>query len=442
MKKYADLVEKYRGLMLEAEKYLWNNPETGYREHNTCEYMAREFEKLGYNLTRARGITGFYTVVDTKKEGPTVLVFAELDSISVPAHKNAKGAEGYVHACGHHSQMAAILGIAAALSEREALEGLSGRIKLCIVPAEELIELDYRGRLRAEGKIKYFCGKTEFLHRGYLDDCSLALMVHASTQFCVNGGFVGCIAKTVRFKGVSAHAGGAAWQGVNSLYAASVALSAANALRETFKENDCVKFHPIITHGGDVVNTIPELTTLEAFVRAGSIEAMISYNSKINRAFAGAALSMGANVDIIDTAGYAPLRNDVNLVKIVKEAADAVIPEENFKTYSDISSGSTDMGELSQIMPVLHAFCAGSSGRTHGDDYCIADKERAIVKSAKLQIAMIRLLLCDNAKRAREVVNEYTPPFKSKEELFEAIDKIQCSGERIIYGEGRAEIKL
>lgn len=442
MKKYADLVEKYRSLMLKAEEYLWNNPETGYREQNTCEYMAREFEKLGYNLTRARGITGFYTVFDTGRDGPTVLVLAELDSLIVHGHKAAKQDSGYVHACGHHSQMAAILGLAATLSETGASDGLSGKIKLCVVPAEELIELEYRNRLRSEGKIKYFCGKTEFLYRGYFDDCSLALMVHASTQFCVNGGFVGCIAKTVRFKGVSAHAGGAAWEGVNSLYAATQALGAANALRETFRENDYVRFHPIITHGGDAVNAIPELTTLEAFVRAGSIEAMISYNAKINRALAGAALSMGANVDIIDTAGYAPLKNDGELMKIAKAAADAVIPEENFKIYTDISSGSTDMGELSQIMPVVHAFCAGAAGRTHGDDYCIADKERALVKSAKLQFAMLRLLLADNARKAKEVAENFTPHFKNKEELFEVIDKIQCSGDRIAYGEGRAEVRL
>ena len=70
MKDIKNAVEKYRTLILEAEKYIWANPETGYKEFKTSKYLAEQFEKLGYELTYADGITGFYTRIETGREGP------------------------------------------------------------------------------------------------------------------------------------------------------------------------------------------------------------------------------------------------------------------------------------------------------------------------------------------------------------------------------------
>ena len=61
-------VDKYRDMILEAERFIWKHPETGYREAVTSAYMAEKFRALGYELTMAEGITGFYTVVDTGRE--------------------------------------------------------------------------------------------------------------------------------------------------------------------------------------------------------------------------------------------------------------------------------------------------------------------------------------------------------------------------------------
>ena len=110
-------VDKNRTLILEAERYIWANPETGYKEYKTSAYMAEQFEKLGYTLHMAEGITGFYTTLDTGKEGPTVLVLGELDSIICPGHAECDKTTGAVHSCGHNAQCAALLGIAAALKE-------------------------------------------------------------------------------------------------------------------------------------------------------------------------------------------------------------------------------------------------------------------------------------------------------------------------------------
>ena len=78
---YQAAVDKYRKLILDAEDYIWANPETGYREVKTSKYMEDAFEKLGYELVRAENIPGFYTVLDTGREGPEVLILGELDSL-------------------------------------------------------------------------------------------------------------------------------------------------------------------------------------------------------------------------------------------------------------------------------------------------------------------------------------------------------------------------
>ena len=148
MEKFKYAVEKYTDIILEAERYVWKNPETGYKEFKTSAYMEKTFRELGYDLVMAEGITGFYTVLDTGKPGPEVMILGELDSIICPGHKEADRETGAVHSCGHNAQCAALIGVAAALKEPGILDELCGRIRLCAVPAEELLEIEYRTKLK------------------------------------------------------------------------------------------------------------------------------------------------------------------------------------------------------------------------------------------------------------------------------------------------------
>ena len=123
-------VDKYEKLILDAERFIWKHPETGYREKVTSKYMEDIFEDLGYSLIKAGDIPGFYTVIDTGRPGPEVLIMGELDSLICPNHPESDPETGYVHACGHHAQCAALIGIAGALTEKSVLDSLSGRIRL------------------------------------------------------------------------------------------------------------------------------------------------------------------------------------------------------------------------------------------------------------------------------------------------------------------------
>ena len=443
MEHFMKTAEKFRDLMIRTQNYIWANPETGYKEWKTSAYMAEVFENLGYELIKAGDIPGFYTVLDTGRPGPEVLILGELDSLVCPEHPEADKSTGNVHCCGHSAQCAALVGVAAALKEPGALDDLCGRIRLCAVPAEELIEIHYRTELKNMGVIRYFGGKPEFLRRGYFDGVDLAFMIHTtpSQTAIINAGNIGCMAKQVIYKGVSAHAGGCPWNGCNALYAANLGLSAINAIRETFQEPDRIRVHPIITQGGGAVNAIPDRVCLESFVRGNRFAAIKDANQRVNRALIGGALSMGAHIEILDNPGYAPLKNDNGMREVAAEAARGL---ENVQVNmgNDISSGSTDMGDLSCIMPVVHPSMPGASGTSHGSDYRIADPELACVGSAKWQLGMLYLLLKEDAKRAKEILANFRPEFASKEAYFAYMDSLESSGERIEYTEGKACVTL
>ena len=253
-KKILELAEENSKLMLDAFNYIGKNPETGFREVKTSKYMQSAFENLGYKVTLADDIPGFYTVIDTGREGPEILVLGEMDALICNEHPDSDKLTGAVHNCGHNAQCAALLGIAAILKNQDVLDCLCGKIRLCAVPAEEGIETEYRESLKENGMIKYLNGKAEFLHRGYFDNVDMAFMVHTTehSDFRVTMGNVGFITKKVIYKGKAAHAGARPYDGINALYAANQGLSAVNALRETFKEEDIIRFHPIITKGGTI----------------------------------------------------------------------------------------------------------------------------------------------------------------------------------------------
>ena len=319
-KQLMEMVAKYESLIYDTADYIWKNPETGYREWKTSAYMEEHFEALGYTLTKAGNIPGFYADLDTGRPGPKIAILGELDSLIVGNHPDADPETHAVHACGHNAQCAILLGVAAAMKEPGALDGLCGSIRFMAVPAEELIELGFREELRKQGVIRYFGGKVEFISRGYFDGVDMAMMIHSGKlpegkTLSVSQGCNGCITKNITFKGVASHAGGSPEAGKNALYAATCGLNAVNAIRETFVDSEHIRFHPIITEGGAAVNAIPETAKVESYVRGASFDSIRDYNKKVNLALAGAAASLGCNVELDDHPGYFPLNNDANMTE-------------------------------------------------------------------------------------------------------------------------------
>src|SRR4029450_4193826 len=103
--------------------------------------------------------------------------------------------------------------------------------------------------------------------------------------------------------------------GINALYAAHIALAAINALRETFRDEDTIRVHPIITHGGSQVNVIPGEGRRETYARARAVAAILDANTKVDRAFRAGALALGAKVEIETLPGYMPMTCDATMAK-------------------------------------------------------------------------------------------------------------------------------
>lgn len=434
--KYISYIERHKDMILECERHIWKNPEVGYKEWKTSAYMEGLFESLGYNITKAGNIPGFIADLDSGKAGPKVALIGELDSLIIPSHPDADPETGAVHACGHNCQSAILLGAAIAFSQENSMQDLAGSIRFISVPAEETIDLEFRNGLIKDGIIGYVAGKVEYLYRGLFDDVDMAIMIHADTSqdkmFGVFKGSDGCITKHFEFEGKSSHAGIAPHLGINALYAASLGIQATNALRETFEEKDYIRWHPIITQAGLAANAIPGLAKMDAYVRAATFEKMIEVNDKINRALAGSAAAIGANVRIVDSPGNMPLHCDENINQLYEDVIVGIFGEGQIY-HSGWETLSCDMGDVSSLMPAVQLQAAGCSGVTHGIDFSVTDPIKACVNPAKIMACMTYELLKDNARLARSIKENYEPVFKSKEEYFKAIDKIQCDKRFVEY---------
>lgn len=437
MDRYSQSVEKHRQLIMDALEYIWKNPELGYREWKTHAYLEEGFAKLGYELTLAGDIPGFYAEADTGRPGPTVAVFGELDGLVCSNHPDADPETGAVHACGHCCQTASLLGLAAALKEPGVLDGLSGKIRLVAVPAEETVEQNFLQQLRQKGIVRYASGKQEFMYRGLMDGVDMAMMFHASTQRPPNhgalvGGSNGMIGKQAIFTGVSAHAGGAPHRGVNALYAANLGLSAINNLRETFPDDAHIRVHPIITKGGDAVNAIPDCVTIGAGLRGASMEVLTQTNKKINRALAASAAAMGAKVQIRDLSWHWTRNFRGQFSEIALEAMQQELENAVYEPWKWLGSCS-DIADVGAVMPTVYPVIGGTSGKGHGSDFRIADPDSACIKSTKVLLRIIGKLLENDAQKAKAVIEEYEPAFGSAKELFAYMDKMTMDCDGVSY---------
>ena len=414
-------VDAFSSIALQIEDTIWKNPEIGFKEYKTNELLKKQMQEFGYTIVSPSDITGFIAEYDSNKKGPTLVFFAELDSLINTSHSECDATTGAVHSCGHHVQCASLIAVAGAIMASK--PDIVGKIRFCFVPAEEGIDYAYRKSLIDKNVLTYTWGKPEFIKRGYIDGCDLAVMIHAfpkredGKKFYLNTGNNGNIIKQITFIGKSAHAGGAPHLGINALNMASTAITTINSLRETFVDSDHVRFHSIITNGGDTVNTVPEKVVVNSYVRAGTNDALISANEKINRAIKGVALAFGGNVIIEDRMGSLPVKNDTNLTNLACQVLDELVGKNGYENSNGFETFCTDFGDICSIMPGLHLYSCGMSGPLHGSETIIEDHEISVIDAAKVQYGLAINLLKDGAKNAKMVIENYTPQF-SKQAYF------------------------
>ena len=413
-------IDGRRDWLIEIAQTILRNPEPGFQEVKTARLVSEKLAELGIAHKSGIALTGIKGHLRGEGKGPTVSVIGELDSLRVAGHPHADPDSQAAHACGHHCQIGMMLGTAVGLMGPGVLEELSGSVALMALPAEEFIDVEYRWGLYQDGRVGLMSGKQEFIRLGAFDDVDMAMMVHTTASaddgsFSVGGTTNGHVVKYVSFIGKAAHAGASPHLGINALQAAMVALNALNAQRETLKNEDAVRLHGIMTAGGIATNSIPADVRYEGRVRGRTTEAIADANMKMDRCLRAGALALGAKVNIVTIPGYLPLINNELMVDTFKRNAAPMVGEANYVMHPDdrIRGGSTDMGDLSQIMPVIHPHTGGATGVGHGTDYLVRDYEQAVIRPAKAMAMTVIDLLAGGAARAKEVLAK-SPPRMTK----------------------------
>ena len=416
LKKMAcETIEKRRKEIIAVAQQVLSHPEAGFREYRTAGLVSQKFDELQIPYESGLALTGLKgRIPGGAGPGPRVALIGELDSLVVTEHPHADPETGAAHACGHHCQIGMMLGAAMGLQTPEVLERLSGEIVPFAVPAEEFIEVEQRLELRAQKKLEFLGGKQELIRLGEFDDVDIAMMCHTASdmgerKFAIGGTSNGHVVKYVRYTGVGAHAGTSPHLGVNALNAASFALQAINANRETHRAEDTVRIHGIITKGGEAVSAVPAEVKLEWRVRSSTPQVVVNNSDVVDRCFKAGALAVGAKVEITTIPGYLPMKNDTRLQDIFRSNASEIVGEKGTMVMpaSRNRGGSTDMGDLSNLIPAIHPYTGGATGPGHSKSYVITDYEAAVINPAKIMAMAIVDLLADGAKGAKEVKSSH-----------------------------------
>ncbi len=430
--------------MIGISKTILDMPEPGYREFKTSKYTEEQFNKYGFLNIEKVSMTGLKAVIDTGRPGPTVCVMGELDSLVVLGHPHADEDTNAAHACGHHTQIAQMIAVGQSLNDPEVLKGLSGKIVLVAVPAEENIEVEYRKTLRDEGKIEFLLGKQEFVKLGALDGVDIAMMTHTggnqkdndNKTLALGGSSTGSVSKSIKFIGKASHAGGAPHNGINALNAANLAMTGIHFQRETFQEKDVIRIHPIITQGGAAVSSVPADVRMETYVRGSTIEGFLVASEKVDRALRAGAMAIGAQVEITTIPGYLPMFQNKEITNLYENNSIHLVGDEGVdrSNVGRFGGFSTDMGDMSQLMPIIHPSVHSTSGDGHGIDYVVTDYNAAVITAAKAMALTVVDLLHGNGEKGKEVVDKFEPMLSKdaylkllrsmyKEESFEGLSR-------------------
>jgi len=308
--------------LIGLQKSIHQNPELPLQERRSASLLVDFLSKEGFDVKS--GLAGLETSFRADRgdlsRRPRLAFLAEYDALP-----------GLGHACGHSIIASASVGAAAAVARcfPDAPVSVMG------TPAEEI-----------------GVGKIPLLEAGAFEGIDLSMMVHPSSRRQVIKFFLGVVQRTVTFHGKSAHAAAYPEEGVNALDGVILFYNAVAALRQQLP--DQCRVHNIITEGGQAPNIIPELARALCVVRALELPVLAGALKKVEDCARGAANATGTKVDIEPARNLVmPLKVNRSLSGIYREELKAQGLVE-YDGPEDKGLGSSDIGNLSQAMPVIH----------------------------------------------------------------------------------------
>ncbi|MFF5763941.1 amidohydrolase [Streptomyces tanashiensis] len=366
---------RHRDAVIGLSHALHADPELAYEEHRAARRITDLVERAGFDVTReAYGLpTAFRATAGTGDL--VVAICAEYDALP-----------GIGHACGHNVNGSA--SVAAALALAPLADDLGLTVALLGTPAEE-----------SGG------GKVDMLRAGAFDDVAAAMMVHAAPQDAVGLTTLAISSLSVAYSGVPAHAAAMPHRGVNAADAMMIAQVAIAAHRQQMIPGAVVS--GVVTSAGDAANVIPDRATATYDVRAGTSEELAELQARVRACFEAGALATGADL-LLETVGndYADLRQDLAMGRSYQAAAEAlgrtVLPDD-----PGLRGGSTDMGNVSHVVPTIHPSIGYDCGDTimHHPDFTrygtTAAADRAVLDGGLAMAWTAIDLAADPAQRER-----------------------------------------
>jgi len=319
-------VDKQRQQLGELSLKIHSHPELGFQEYKASEWLTQYLEDNGFAVEK--GICQLETafIASYGNSRPAIAILAEYDALPQLGH-----------ACGHN--LIATSAVGAAVAAKPAVDNLGGTVIVLGTPAEEL-----------------HGGKVIMAQRGAFKDIDVAMMVHPSRHDTATIIALACISLDIEFFGQEAHAAAHPEEGINALEAMIQSFTAINSLRQHIK--DRARIHGVITDGGQAANVVPAHSAASFLIRSPDEAYLEELKGKALNCFIGAATATGARLEYRwGEAQYAPMRNNLTLAQLFTNNMSSLgrkIKMEN----ANQSFGSTDMGNVSQLVPSIHASVA------------------------------------------------------------------------------------
>jgi amidohydrolase len=351
-KALLDQVEQLAGDITGIVDTLYHAPEVGLQERRAMAHLTGILSREGFGVEP--GVAGLETSfrATVGQGAPRVALLAEMDALP-----------GLGHACGHNIIAAAAVGAGCALSR--VIGQREGTILVLGTPAEE------------QG-----IGKVAMVRAGLFDGIECALMVHPSSKRQVLKHYLGLVKVRLTFLGRPAHAAAYPEEGVNALDAVIQTFTAVNALRQQLRQD--VRLHGIITEGGVAPNIIPARGACFFYVRADDLEEVAAVRQRLLACAEGAARATGCSLEVEEEGNVlAPLKINHTLSAVYsRQLALLGLPEST--APADRNKGSSDIGNVSQVVPTIHPHVPiGQGVHIHTEEFA-----RATISAAGHQAAL------------------------------------------------------
>ena len=360
----AAAVEAARDEIIDLSHRIHADPEPAFEEHHASAWVADSLRKHGFEVEHPAG--SLATAVRAVRRGgrggtkPRIGILAEYDALP-----------GLGHGCGHNTMAAS--GVGAAIALAAVADELPGEIVFLGTPAEE------RGS-----------GKQIMIDDGLFEGVDAALLYHPCDRSHVESFPLASEDVTVVFHGLQAHAASDPWKGRNALDAMIQLFTSVGLWRQQLRST--ARVHGIITEGGTAANIIPDRTAAWFMIRADDQAYYEEMKTQFTKMAEAAALATGTTADVTYSGGATTMRNNGPLVERFRANMAAYGIDD---MGDDPNAGSTDMANVSWVVPTIHPDLAICEEGVAG--HSIAFRDAAVTPRADETTLLAATLIAQTA---------------------------------------------